>query len=255
MRLVSKMISKRVEKKGLNHSLNNLGGGDKMSKRKTIIGILLTTIVSITVMSIIDGIINPGYIYKSAIKLIMFLLIPLVYSAYDNNINLKDIFRIKSKRKLFISIFLGLLVYIIILSSYLILKGLIDLNIIKNMLAKNLKVTKDNFIFVALYISFINSLLEEFFFRGFIFLSLKKIIISRYAYIISALAFAIYHVAIMGSWFSPIIFLLAMIGLFVGGIIFNFLNEYSLNIYSSWLVHMMANFAINTIGFIMFDII
>lgn len=226
-----------------------------MNKRKTITSILIITFISIAVMSIIDGIINPGYLCKSAIKIIMFLLIPLVYTAYDNKINLKDIFKVKSKRKLYASIFLGLLVYIIILSAYLILKGFINLDSIKNILAENLKVNKDNFIYVALYISFINSLLEEFFFRGFIFLNLKKLIISKYAYIISALAFAIYHVAIMGSWFSPIIFLLAMAGLFIGGLIFNYLNESNENIYSSWLVHMMANFAINTVGFIMFDII
>lgn len=226
-----------------------------MSKRKTIAGIFIITFVSIAVMSIIDAIINPGYIYKSIIKITMFLLIPLIYTAYDKNIKLKDIFRVRSKKKLFSSIFLGLLVYIIILSAYLILKGFINLDSIKNILAENLKVNKDNFIYVALYISFINSLLEEFFFRGFIFLNLKKLIISKYAYIISALAFAIYHVAIMGSWFSPIIFLLAMAGLFIGGLIFNYLNESNENIYSSWLVHMMANFAINTVGFIMFDII
>lgn len=226
-----------------------------MNKRKTITSILIITFISIAVMSIIDGIINPGYLCKSAIKIIMFLLIPLVYTAYDNKINLKDIFKVKSKGKLFASIFLGLLVYIIILSAYLILKGFINLDSIKNILAENLKVNKDNFIYVSLYISFINSLLEEFFFRGFIFLNLKKLIISKYAYIISALAFAIYHVAIMGSWFSPIIFLLAMAGLFIGGLIFNYLNESNENIYSSWLVHMMANFAINTVGFIMFDMI
>ena len=77
-----------------------------MNKRKTITSILIITFISIAVMSIIDGIINPGYLCKSAIKIIMFLLIPLVYTAYDNKINLKDIFKVKSKRKLYASIFL-----------------------------------------------------------------------------------------------------------------------------------------------------
>lgn len=230
-------------------------GSDKMRKRKTAASIFTITFASIAVMSIIDAIINPGYIYKSMIKIIMFLLIPLIYTAYDNNIKIKDIFMIKSKKKLYSSIFLGLLVYITILGAYLILKGFINLESIKDMLAENLKVNRGNFIFVALYISFINSLLEEFFFRGFIFLNLNKLITSKYAYIISAIAFAVYHVAIMGSWFSPLIFVLAMAGLFVGGIIFNYLNESNQNIYSSWLVHMMANFAINTVGFIMFGLI
>jgi hypothetical protein len=38
-------------------------------------------------------------------------------------------------------------------------------------------------------------------------------------------------------------------------VIFNILNEKSENIYASWLSHMFANFAINTIGFILFGII
>lgn len=226
-----------------------------MSKRKTITGIFIITIISIAVMSIIDAIINPGYMYKSAIKIIMFLFIPLIYTFYDNNINLKDIFKVKSKKKLIIPAILGLLVYLIILSAYLILKKYIDLDSIKNILAENLKVNRNNFIFVALYISFINSLLEEFFFRGFIFLNLTKLITIKSAYIVSAFAFAIYHVGIMGSWFSLLIFALAMVGLFIGGVIFNYLNESNSNIYSSWLVHMMANFAINTVGLIMFGII
>lgn len=226
-----------------------------MNKRKTIIYIFIITLISIITMSIIDAIINPGYIYKSAIKIIMFLIIPLIYISYDRNINIKDIFKVRSKKRLFASIFLGLLVYIIILGAYLLLKRFIDLNSIKNILGENLKVNKDNFIFVALYISFVNSLLEEFFFRGFIFLNLNKLIKSKHAYFISAFAFAIYHVAIMGSWFNPLIFVFAMIGLVIGGVIFNYLNVSNSNIYSSWLVHMMANFAINTVGFIMFGLI
>ena len=44
-------------------------------------------------------------------------------------------------------------------------------------------------------------------------------------------------------------------GLIVGGCIFNYLNEKNDNIYPSWFVHMFANFAINTVGFILFGIL
>lgn len=223
-----------------------------MSKKKTIAGILTITSMSILAMTIVDGVINPGYLYKSMIKLIMFLLIPLIYIRYDENIQIKDLFKLKRKGVLRWTIFLGIGVYIIILGAYLILKQFIDLSMIREILDNNLKVNKENFIWIALYISFINSMLEEFFFRGFIFLNLKKLARSKQAYIFSAFVFAIYHVAIMGDWFSPLIFLLAMAGLFVGGLIFNYLNESSSTIYGSWIVHMMANFAINTVGLIMF---
>ncbi|NMO95148.1 hypothetical protein [Paenibacillus lemnae] len=38
------------------------------------------------------------------------------------------------------------------------------------------------------------------------------------------------------------------------GLLFNWLNEKNGNIYASWMVHMCANLAINTIGFMLFEI-
>lgn len=226
-----------------------------MNRNKSIKGILGIAIVSIFIMYIIDGIINPGYIYKSAVKIVMFSILPILYTLYDKNIKLKDNFKIKSRRDLIYSIILGIGVYLGILIVYFALRNFINLDNIIEMLDKNVNVDKGNFLWIALYISFVNSLLEEFFFRGFIFLNLKRISGRKFAYIISASAFSIYHVAIMGSWFNPIIFIVAMMGLFVGAIIFNCLNEKSGNIYNSWIVHMMANFSINTVGLIMFEII
>jgi hypothetical protein len=46
-------------------------------------------------------------------------------------------------------------------------------------------------------------------------------------------------------------FVLVMAGLTVGGMLFNGLNDKFGGICVSWLVHMCANFAINTIGFIL----
>jgi membrane protease YdiL (CAAX protease family) len=97
----------------------------------------------------------------------------------------------------------------------------------------------------------VNSLLEEFFFRGFVFTNLKRLSGRRLAYIFSASVFSLYHVAMMIGWFSPALFLLVMVGLVAGGMIFNWLNEKTDTIYCSWLTHMLANFAINTIGFLL----
>lgn len=226
-----------------------------MKKTKTVLGISIIMLISLFAMYIVDSIINPGYIYKSVIKLLLFMGLPVLYTGLDRNVKLKEIFKLKSKKQLLLSVVLGLGVYIIIFGAYLVLKNFIDLENIKRIMEKSINVNRDNFVLVAIYISFINSLLEEFFFRGFIFLNFKKLMKREVAYIISAIAFAIYHVAIMANWFTIPLFILAMTGLFVGGLIFNYLNDENSNIYSSWLVHMAANFAINTVGFIMFGII
>ena len=59
----------------------------------------------------------------------------------------------------------------------------------------------------------------------------------------------------MGSWFAPLLLGLLIVGLFAAGLIFNRLNEKTGNIYPSWMVHMFANFAINTVGFMLFGIV
>ncbi len=226
-----------------------------MKKSKSIKGILVIAVIAIIIMYIIDGVMNNGYVQKSAIKILLFLIVPIIYTLYDKNIKLKDSFKIKSKKSLIYSLAVGIGVYVFILAAYFILKNFIDLSNIIEMLQKNASVDKENFLWIALYISFVNSMLEEFFFRGFIFINLNRISGRKFAYIVSAFLFTLYHIAIMGNWFSPILFALAMAGLFVGAIIFNYLNEKGGNIYNSWIVHMMANLSINTVGLIMFGII
>lgn len=224
------------------------------NKKRTSINIIFLTILSITTMFIVEYYIVPGYIIKSILKISMFLILPLIYLAYDKSINILDYFKIKSKRQFLQSLGLGISIYMLIIGAYFILSTYIDLSEIREILHNSGDITRNNFFYVAIYISFLNSLLEEFFFRGFIFLSLNKIGPRVLAYLVSALGFALYHIGIMVDWFNIMIFLLALIALFFGGLIFNYLNEENKNIYNSWLVHMFANFALNTIGLMMYGI-
>lgn len=217
--------------------------------------IVLISIFSVILMSLVDGFINPGYGVKSAIKIILFFLVPIISAGWVGIKGFKDLLRPTGSRAMSRTLVLGLGVYAGILAAYFILRPYIDLETIRLALAEDLGVNRDNFILVALYISFMNSLLEEFFFRGYLFLGLLQRTGRIPAYSISAFLFAAYHVAIIGSWFSPLIFLLAMAGLFIGGLIFNYLNERNGNIINSWVVHLMANLAINTVGLIMFEMV
>ncbi len=224
-----------------------------INKKKTL-AISSAVIVFCIIMAIIDGVFKADYFIKSAIKLVLFLALPLIYSYFNKDIQARDLFKF-DKKGIKLALCLCIPVYIVIVGGYFLLRGIFDFSAITSSLTNNIGVQKDNFIFVSLYISFVISLLEEFFFRGFAFLSLKKISGRPFAYIFSASAFAVYHVAMMIGWFSIGAFLLVMLGLFAGGIIFNYLNEKSETVYPSWFVHMFANFAINTVGFILFEII
>jgi len=225
-----------------------------VSKTKRMISIVSITAICCIIMAVVDGIIQPDYAVKSAIKIILFLAMPFIYSLFDREVDIKSLF-VANKKGIKTAFMLCIPVFAVILAAYFCLKDVFDFSAITKSLTGNIGVNGGNFVFVATYIAFVNSLLEEFFFRGFAFLTLKKVTSLKFAYVFSAAAFAIYHIAIMTGWFSIWAFVLVMIGLFAGGLIFNYLNCKSNNIYTSWLVHMFANFAINIIGFILFGII
>ena len=227
-----------------------------MNTKKKRIYLIITTLLCAILMTLVDGVIQPPYFVKSFIKVILFLAVPLIYYLInkDELKNLKTLFTPKLK-SILISFGLGISVLIVILGGYFLLRGVIDFSGITKNLTEGANVNKDNFIYVAIYITLINSLLEEFFFRGYAFLNLKNIIPRKIAYSISAGLFALYHVGMTLDMFNPVLFVITFIGLYLGGVVFNILNEKSNNIYTSWIVHMFANLAINTIGLILFGII
>ncbi len=219
-----------------------------MNKRK-LFPVIAVSLISCGIMAYVDGILQPGYAVKSAIKIGVFFLLPLILSVSDRSIHFLQLLRPK-KRGFLTALCLGIGIYALILGAYFLIRPYFDFSSIADSLTSTAGVTKENFLFVSLYISFINSFLEEFFFRGFLYTNLKgssKTIPSLF----SATLFSLYHVAMMIGWFSPFLFALVMAGLLAGGIIFNWLNEKTGTIYCSWLTHMFANFAINTIGFIL----
>jgi len=211
----------------------------------------LLVIIACIIMGIVDAVIQPGYAIKSGIKIITFLLIPLIYGLFNKEINIKRLLK-PDKKGFLIALALGLGVYLIIISAYFTFRNIFDFSALTKSLNETTGVNQSNFVWVAIYISFVNSLLEEFFFRGFSFITLKKYTSGKFAYIFSSLLFALYHIAMMIGWFGVPVIIISLLGLFAGGMIFNRFDEKNENIYLSWLIHMFANFATNTIGFLLF---
>ncbi len=223
--------------------------GENMKKR-IFFPVLFTALCCCGVMTFVDGIWQPGYVIKSAVKLTLFLLLPFLCSLWNREIAFRSLFRI-TKKGLFLAFGLGVALFAVILGGYFLLSPYFDFSRIASSLTASTGVDKSNFLFVALYISFLNSFLEELFFRGVVFANLKASSHRTFAHVFSALLFSLYHTAMMLGWFSLPLFLLVLTGLAAGGILFNLLNEKGGTIFVSWIVHMFANFAINVIGFIL----
>ncbi len=225
-------------------------------KTKRCIYIILSVIFLSLAVTFVDFFIKPAYAPKVMIKIFAFLLIPLSYFVFNKGElkEFKKLFKFK-KETMLKAILMGLGIYAVILGGYFLTLRFINYSNVTDTLKENHGITGSNFIYVSLYISLMNSFLEEFFFRGFGFITLKPFTGRKFAYIFSPVFFAVYHVGMLIGMFDWWVLLLLFAGLFTGGCIFNYLNETSDNIYTSWAAHMCANFAINTVGFILFGIL
>jgi len=216
------------------------------------LGIVISVIAACVCMGVVDAVIQPGYAAKSAVKAVLFLCLPAAYAFFAKD---WDVFMaaVPGKRGIWPAVLAGAAVYAVVLGAYFAFRNVFDFSALTTSLTATTGVNRRNFVWVALYISFANSLLEEYFFRGFAFLTLRRHAGRRFACCFSAAMFALYHIAMMIGWFDIVVVILALAGLFIGGLIFNRFDEWFGNIYMSWLVHMFANFATNTIGFILFS--
>lgn len=223
-------------------------------KRKTTI--VLSVLVCAIAITLIDAFVHPNYFVRIPIKVFFFLALPMFFFVKNKEAfkEFKSLFVLR-KKGILSALLLGFGVYAVILLGYFLTRNIIDYSNVTSSLTGGTGVNADNFVYVSLYISLMNSFLEEFFFRGYGFITLKKYASRRFAYIFSATLFAIYHVGMLISMFHFAVLLLLLAGLIVGGCIFNYLNENNGNIFLSWFVHMFANFAINTVGFILFGIL
>ena len=179
------------------------------------------------------------YIYKIALKLCLFLL-PLIWVS-------NTFFAKPDVRKTKFALWLGIGSVLLIFTAYWFLQGYIDLANIRQLLEQRQRITKEVYVFVFIYSCLGNSLIEEIFFRGIVVQNL------RYRpWVISSALFSFYHLTIFVGWFSPWILLLAMVSLFIGGLMFCWLNASRNSIWNSWLMHIFADIAIFGIGFSLF---
>ncbi|MBP1950805.1 CPBP family intramembrane glutamic endopeptidase [Virgibacillus litoralis] len=204
--------------------------------------IVLLSSLSISILFIIEQILSFEYLYKTIAKVVIFFLVLFIFHYITKSKTTYFATGKTDTKRLKISAGLGIGAFLILIGAYLVLKDHIDFAQISENLAQK-DITGDTFLFISLYIIFGNSFLEEIFFRGLIFKNIQQEH-RLFAYIYSSFLFAIYHTAIFLTWFNIGLFMLALIGLFTIGLVFNWLNENSNNIYNSWLVHIIADSAI-----------
>ena len=219
--------------------------------------IIITSLIACVLLYFVEQILMVNYTVKTLVKILLFILIPYIYFSFIKKTKVKRAMNLKKLdiKQVKLGILFGIISFLVIIITYRIIGSYINLQGIAQELQSKSKITTTNFIFVALYITLGNSFLEEFFFRGYIFLNLHDLGFKRMAYFYSSLLFGIYHIAIFKTWFNSWQVSLALLGLISIGFVFNWLDLKSKNFINSWIVHIFADIAIVVIGLKMFMII
>ncbi|GGA62058.1 CPBP family intramembrane glutamic endopeptidase [Ornithinibacillus halotolerans] len=218
--------------------------------RRQSVFIITSTLITCGILAFVEHGLEINYLIKTTLKVTIFFLTIWWYQRSFNKFRFKDPVSLeKISRKEWRRIFLlGFLSATIVFIAYVICLPFIDLSAIKGDLTERLGITTTTYIIVGLYITFGNSFLEEYFFRGFIFFQLPR----KLGYIYSPLLFASYHIPMIILWFSPTIIGLCFIGLWIIGLIFHKVNEKNQTIWASWMIHICADIVIVLIGLTLF---
>lgn len=106
------------------------------------------------------------------------------------------------------------------------------------------------YLILALFYSVIHSGLEEYYWRWFAFGRLATRLFWPAAAVVSSLGFTLHHILILGDYFgfTSILTLLAVTGVFIGGLFWSWLYRRSDSIWGPWLGHGIIDAAIFVIG-------
>lgn len=211
---------------------------------KKVFIIVVTSILSCLFLYFIERILLVHYETKTISKILLFSLLPLLYWKFFKRSTSKT----EKKKNFLLSIIFSAATFSIIWIGYFIFQPLINFNSIND----ELELSQSEFLLRGIYIIVGNSFLEEFFFRGYIFLNLYELKLKKIAYIFSSILFAVYHIAMFQSWFPLPIMLLVLLSLFVIGFVFNYLCTRVSSFTGSWMVHASADLAIILIGWYTF---
>ena len=218
------------------------------NQTKKLLTILISAVIAVAIMCMVESVLQPGYVWKSVIKITLFFGSVVLFYLIFKDEKIKSHFIIKNKKAFGVCSIIALLTIGVILGAYALIQDYVDPNQIKDSLLNKERVSVDNFLYVALYISAVNSFLEEIFFRGLLFLQVKKLGYRKLAYNVSAIFFAIYHIGIVSGWFNIWVFLLVIGLLYAAGMILNLAAEKCDSFLGSWVIHIAANIGINAIG-------
>lgn len=112
--------------------------------------------------------------------------------------------------------------------------------------------TPTAYVGMALFYCVLHALFEEYYWRWFVYGTLRRHAPVAAANVLSSVGFMLHHVVILGVFFPGRFWLLAMpfsIGVAVGGAVWAWIYERSGSLYAAWLSHALIDAAVMIVGY------
>ena len=169
----------------------------------------------------------------------------------------RPVLTLPTSRGLFAGILTGLPMFLIILGAYALVAQNIDLQPLRNRARETGFDQPYLFLLVFVYIVFINSFLEEYVWRWFVFRQIELFVPAgtgsmaggSFAALGSALLFTVHHVVALFAWVNFPIVVLGSVGVFLGALVWSLLFAKYRSLWPGYLSHVLADLAILVIGF------
>jgi uncharacterized protein len=211
---------------------------------------LLLFVPAFSIGVIMSLLIAPGKVGNSifTVMKVWGIVLPLLWTIKTN----PDVLRLPKFKwqEIKVGLGLGILMFSAIALSYLVIgQQIIDLTEIRAK-AKEVGLVNPYFYLAGcFYWSFINSLIEECTWRGFVVYQCKILLPRAIAIILAALFFTTHHsIALYGYTHNWIVVLIGSIGVFLAGIIWAWCFSRYQSILPGYISHILADIAIAIIG-------
>ena len=217
-----------------------------MKRQKAFIALLLLvpapSIGAALALHILPGVGN--YLFTAA--KVWLLVFPLLWLWRESR---KPQLRLPTGSELVAGILLGLLMLVIILAAYgLIGQNLIDVEEVRNKAQAVGISSLATFLTGSAYWVLINSLIEEFVWRWFVYRQCEILVSSQVAIWLSALFFTLHHIIALSAYFGWLITVLGSIGVFLAGAIWSWCYLRYRSLWPSYISHIGADLAIFMVG-------
>lgn len=143
---------------------------------------------------------------------------------------------------------LGIAMSLAILAAHALLRDRLDPSLVRSVVSEAGLGTPARFAGFAAYLCLVNSLLEEYAFRWFIFTRCARLMTERLAVLAAGLAFTAHHVIVLRAVFDWPVTGLASVGVLAGGLAWSWCYARFRSIWPGYLSHLLVDITVLTLG-------